>query len=86
MLLVINLQWLLALDTNEYVTIHISLPIRINTLLCMLQTIDNLTYEESFYWLFDSVSLIDNSTIGHRGSFIGFNPNSQGRWILVISN
>ena len=52
----------------------------------MVQTIDNLTFEEKFFWVYDSVNLIDNSTIGHRGSFIRYNPNSKGRWILVISN
>lgn len=79
-------QWLLAKDNNQFEYISATLPITISILYCMLQTIDALTYNNPFHWLHDGVKSINNSTISHMGNFTYYNPDSQGRWILVISN
>lgn len=78
---------MLGVDTATSDTdITITIPIRIKTLYCLLDTIDNISFDGSFSWVWNRVCYNNNSTITHHGYFKQYNPNSIGRWIFIISN
>lgn len=81
-------QWLLATDPGlaEVSKVNITLPIRIDTTYCLLNTIDNITLGQTFLWYSDNVNIEDESTVSHYSGFRFHNRDSDGRWILVISN